>query len=915
MTQPPDNYRFEIALSFAGSHREKVRALAEHLSAVIDPGIDKRGLGRVFFDEWFSHEILGSDMDVLLQRFYHDQSLMVVADLSQDYADRPWTQAEARAIRSLRFKLDAARDETARLRLLCVRFDVGSVPGVSDTEGWLDGVSMSVQQLAKVILDRRDLLLERMAAAAASPVSHENAPPKTNRPKIHAHQIVLLPYPSIGTLFKGREEFLSQLRESLKRHSKATAITGKALHGLGGVGKTRLAVEYAWQHVDDYTAVVFVTADSPENLRRNIAELVGPKVLNLQEQSVTEEQVRVAAAIRWLQHNPGWCLILDNVDDEKTAADVEQLLSRLQGGDVLITSRFGKWSDSVKPLELDVLDEDASANFLLEKTKPKGNRGRLNQTADDEDAKQLAKELGGLALALEQAGSYIVQQRISLVEYLRLWRSKVPSVQDWLDDRMMKYPRSVAVTWQTTIDQLGKPERILLDLLAWFAPEPVPLSVFGDYSLLPSDVDWGKDFRVAIGNLADYSMVRWNIENNSVTAHRVVQEILRSRQSNAVENLKIVLRIIEAAIPKGDPGDVRMWPAWEPIQAHVEFTALVAEAKGIFSPTATLMGQLGTLLSAKALHREAENLKRRALAIDEKEFGEQSTQVALRLSNLAQTLQDTNRLSEAEPLMRRALAIDEQSYDPDDPNVAIDLNNLAQLLQATNRLSEAEPLMRQALAIDEQSYGPDHPAVARDLNNLAQLLQATNRLSEVEPLMARVVSIFEKSLGKNHPIVATALNNLAHLLQATNRLSEAEPLMRQALAIDEQSYGPDHPDVAIDLNNLAQLLQATNRLSEAEPLMARVVSILEKSLGKNHPNVATALNNLALLLQATNRLSEAEPLMRQALAIAIMFQKQTGHEHSSYQGRKRSYNFLLRAMELSDTEIEQRLQSVYDTFV
>lgn len=517
------------------------------------------------------------------------------------------------------------------------------------------------------------------------------------------------------------------------------------MHGLGGVGKTRLAVEYAWQHADDYTAVLFVTADSPENLRRNIAELVGPNVLNLQEQSTTEEEVREAAAIRWLQQNPGWCLILDNVDNEKTAEFIEQLLSRLQGGDVLITSRLGRWSDSVESLELDVLDDDASANFLLEKTKPKGNRGRLIQTSDDEDAKQLAKELGGLALALEQAGSYIVQQRISLKEYLRLWRSKVPSVQEWHDDRMMKYPRSIAVTWQTTIDQLGKPERILLDLLAWVAPEPVPLSVFGDYSLLPTDVDWSKDFRVAIGNLADYSMVRWNIEKNSVTVHRVVQEILRSRQSNAVEKLKRILSIIKAAIPVGNPSDVRVWPAWEPIQAHVEFTALEAEAKGIFSPTAWLMGELGTLLSAKALHREAENLDRRALAMDEKEFGEQSTEVALRLNNLAQTL------------------------------------------------------------------------------------------------------------------------------------------------------------------------QATNRLSEAEPLMARVVSILEKSLEENHPNVAIAINNLAQLLQVTNRLSEAEPLMRRALAITILFQKQTSHEHSSYQGRKRSYNFLLRAMELSDTEIEQRLQSVHDT--
>jgi hypothetical protein len=164
MPDSPANtgYRFEVALSFAGPHRDKVRAIAERLSESIDPGLEDRSQGRVFFDEWFQHEILGSDMDVLLQRFYHEQSLMVVADLSEDYADRPWTQAEARAIRSLRMKLDPARDETARLRLLNVRFGPGEVPGVFNTEGWLDGINLSAEEIANVILKRRELLWERL---------------------------------------------------------------------------------------------------------------------------------------------------------------------------------------------------------------------------------------------------------------------------------------------------------------------------------------------------------------------------------------------------------------------------------------------------------------------------------------------------------------------------------------------------------------------------------------------------------------------------------------------------------------------------------------------------------------------------------------------------------------------------------
>ena len=130
--------------------------------------------------------------------------------------------------------------------------------------------------------------------------------------------------------------------------------------------------------------------------------------------------------------------------------------------------------------------------------------------------------------------------------------------------------------------------------------------------------------------------------------------------------------------------------------------------------------------------------------------------------------------------MRRALAIDEQSYGPEHPNVAIRLNNLAQLLQATNRLSEAEPLMRQALAIDEQSYGPEHPNVARDLNNLALLLEATNRLSEAEPLSWRSVSIFlgfGKATGHEHPYMQAVLLNYIGILTQMG-MSEQEAISK-----------------------------------------------------------------------------------------------------------------------------------------
>src|ERR1035437_9310117 len=166
-----ETFRFEVAFSFAGPHRDKVRAVAELVAKNL-------GKERVFFDEWYSHEILGDDMDVLLQRFYHEQSLFVLADLSEDYAGRPWCQAEARAIRALRLNIDTARDETQRLRLLNTRFGPGEVPGVFKTTGYLDGINNTAQQCAKLILKRLGLLRQRLAQGqAAAPTAVLNPPP------------------------------------------------------------------------------------------------------------------------------------------------------------------------------------------------------------------------------------------------------------------------------------------------------------------------------------------------------------------------------------------------------------------------------------------------------------------------------------------------------------------------------------------------------------------------------------------------------------------------------------------------------------------------------------------------------------------------------------------------------------------
>jgi tetratricopeptide (TPR) repeat protein len=700
-----------------------------------------------------------------------------------------------------------------------------------------------------------------------------------------------LPFTSLGSLFKGREKIMAELRAALQGH-RAAAVAGKALHGLGGVGKTRLAIEYAWRHEPDYCALLFLAADTPEKLNASLAALAGPDILDLPERDAPQDSVKIPATLKWLDEHRGWLMILDNVDDASAAEATEALVARLSGGHVLITGRYPHFSGGVETLELDALALEDAVNFLLERSKKRA------KTPDDEKlARELANELGCLALGLSQAAAYIDTQRISFARYLELWRKTREKVLNWFDPRLVSYNHDVglAATWATSVEKLTAQGLWLLRLCAFLDPAPIPKSFVEALPDLSADD--------ALAHLYSYSLATpatieaGKMQADGFAVHRLVQDFARRMmgEEERREALQAALDWVGAAFV-GEPWDVRSWSILDPLAPHARAVATLGDEAQITAPTVQLINELGLLLACKARHCEAEPLYRRALVIFEASNGPDHPVVAHILNNLANSLQATNRIAEAEPLYRRVVAILGNQEGGPFPNFGTALNNLAELLRATNRLSEAEPLFRRALAIYEACYGPDHPNVAFPLNNLANLLLAANRLTEAEPLYRRALVIREACYGPDHPLVANILNDLAALLRNTKRPMEAETLHRRALAIDEASYGPDHPNVAIRLNNLALLLKETNRLSEAEPLFRRALAIDEACYGPDHPLAAIRLNNLANLLGVTNRISEAKLLSCRHLEILLAFTAQTGHQHPELRlGLNNYFQILLEA--------------------
>lgn len=637
---------------------------------------------------------------------------------------------------------------------------------------------------------------------------------------IEANLLHNLPFPPLGNLLKGRSEDLQALEDALDEADSA-GIRSHVIHGLGGIGKTRLAVEHAWACRSRYRAVLFVLADSPEGLNSGLAALARKDLLDLPEREAPAESEVTGAVLRWLREHPGWLLILDNVDTKEAQLAVTRLLPALAGGQVLITSRRRDWPAGVGRQSLDVIALAAATDFLIQRTA----KDRRREPDDVPHALRLAELLDGLPLALEQAAAYISHTQMSIAEYLEVWESECDSVLKWYDEGVMQYPASLAITWQKTFRELTPTATALLRLISWLAADPVPVQMLesGEKAIREAarQFDPGQEIAVRpvredMAELASLSLI--GRQAGAITVHPIVQEVIRSRIPQEEQALWIqsTLTLMNRYAPL-QPDDANTWPIWDPLRPHaMQILAHVAEkAVPASYDIMHLTTSLGIHCYGKGLYSDAEPLLRRALALDEQLYGGKGFGTSIGLFNLAVTLKESGRLEEAEPLMRRALLI---AYDRsgdgnpllEHPNLTKQINGLALLLMETGRKEEGEDLIRKALSIDMDAFGEDHPFVARDLHNLSVVLISMGRAHEAEPLIRRSLELSRTTNGNTHPSTARRLQILASILREQGRLNEAAPMVREALELFEQILGPDHPKTRSARQDLESLNPGTS---------------------------------------------------------------------------------------------------------
>jgi tetratricopeptide (TPR) repeat protein len=736
----------------------------------------------------------------------------------------------------------------------------------------------------------KNTLLAEIRRTRSKPVTPPAFPGELSRPATEGPRFPgALPQiwnvPNQNHNFTGREEYLATLRRQLT--SGHHAVLTQAISGLGGVGKTQLGIEYSYRYASNYDAVWWIRAEEPLTLAEDYARLAWK--LGLQEKDEADQKIIIEAVRARLGRSANWLLIFDNA---RSRTDIIDYLPQGGGGHVIITSRNPNWRGVAASLSLAVMPVSEGVDFISKRT---------GQT--DSSAAPLVKALGGLPLALEQAGAYMEATGKSIVDYLKLFQTH----QQELLRRgkpSTDYPATVATTWNLSFEQVREKCPAggeLLNLCAFLAPDDIPRGLFSEGAAqLPGPLVAAADnpfiLDEAVEALKEYSLI--NAGSDTLSVHRLVQAVTRDQLTaeDRTHFVRAALLIIHSAFPV-ESDDVRTWPKCKILLPHaLSVTEHCRTLQLTIGEAGNLYNRAGLYLSGRAEYAEAKAAFIDAWEISTLVYGSDDPAVAESLNNLGNLLETLGALEGAQDMYERALKINETKFGNYHPAVASNLNNLGNVFKKLADQTGLVPLLDKTLIVRvdglkrvllelgaQGELGPHAPKVLIDpadaeaLSTLPYpMLQTVEMLKAARENHERALNINNTIYGPNHPAVASNLNNLGHVLTALCELEPALSCFERALTITEATYGVSHPMVASVVNSLGSILKRQGNVVGAREKYERALSIDELFYGPNHPVVALRLNNVGYVLQELGDIPEAQERYERALSI---FRESLGDNH------------------------------------
>ncbi|MER7349269.1 FxSxx-COOH system tetratricopeptide repeat protein [Streptomyces aurantiacus] len=752
-----------------------------------------------------------------------------------------------------------------------------------------------------------------VAPGTATPAPDEGAasPDRPPHGTTAVRPAVLGNMPPRNLVFTGREDLLLKLERDLGQGP--TAVLPHALHGMGGVGKSQLALEYVYRNASRYDIVWWIPAERPTQIAQALVELAQRLSLPVTGEANTAVPA-VLEALRTGRPYGNWLLVFDNAESPES---VQGYFPTTPGsgpiGSILVTSRNPQWNTLAHPLEVDVFKREESIHLLQ----------RRNPDLPESDADQLAAVLGDLPLAVEQASAWRAETGMPASEYLRLFEEKRAELMTVSPPT--HYEETVATAWNVSLDHLESKNAAALQLLqvcSSFAPEPISRPLFSGAPVEPIAPDLDRaltdPLRLgrAIREINRYSLAKIDHRTNSISMHRLVQAVLIARMTQEQrDRMQHGAHLLLAANTPRNPQDPAHWPRFAELYPHV----LVSDAMRSPSRNVRQMVQsVAEYLFWWGDHEGARDFTEKAYTLWCELHGEDDGQTLLLTRHLRYVLWAMGRFEEGAALSQRMLAVLEQSdsdageellmtqsqvaadhrargefkqslqvnkevyqralreYGDDEPETLVHAHNLAVSLRVNGKFKDALELDEQTWQRKAQMFGEEalssllsESSVALDRRELGEYLTAVQ-------LFEGVTERYRQQVGANHP---NTLRNLARLgvsLRKAGRHAEAADLTRQARKEFLSRYGHRHPDSLVASLNLSVDLRQLGELKDAMQLGEQTRDLYVEIFGPGHPYTTEANVDLAITYRLLNKVDAARQLNEAALTRSVAT---LGEEH------------------------------------